>query len=142
MSAFSPCTSKDGFGYEQGKPCVFLKLNKIFNWVPDYYRSESELPAKMPQSLKEHFKSRSKEAKKLEVVWVSCEGENPADIENLGKSISYKSMGGEQGFLGKYFPFRKAPGYLQPLVAVRFESVKRKFSLSFLLVLPLIRHFL
>lgn len=83
----------------------------------------------MPKALKEHIKSRARDPKKLEVVWVSCEGENPADIENLGNVTVYKSMGGEQGFLGKYFPFRMAPGYLQPLVAVRFESVKSKLSL-------------
>lgn len=103
-----------------------MKLNKIYNWSPEYYRKESELPAKVPKGLRDHFINRAKDPKKLEVVWVSCEGENPADIENLGTVISYKSMGGEQGFLGKYFPFKSTPGYLQPLVAVKFETVKRE----------------
>jgi len=78
----------------------------------------------MPETLKSHIKSRDNSKKDLNVVWVSCEGENPADIENLGNSISYYSLGSEQGFLGNYFPFMNSGGYLQPLVAVQFSSVK------------------
>lgn len=78
----------------------------------------------MPWSLKQHIESRSKE--NLEVVWVSCEGENPADIENLGNGTSYKSLSGEQGFLGKYFPFKNTADYLQPLVAVQFSTITSK----------------
>jgi sodium/potassium-transporting ATPase subunit beta len=126
LNAFSPCSLKSGFQYEQGRPCIFLKLNKIFSWNPQYYQNEEELPAKMPESLKSHIKGRIARRESLEVVWVSCEGENPADIENLGKGVIFKSLSGEQGFLGKYFPFTNQPGYLQPLVAVQFSSVKCK----------------
>lgn len=127
FSGFGSCTEKNGFGYFDGKPCIFLKLNKIFNWVPQYYKP-NELPDHMPKSLKDHIKKRQGEA--LEVVWVSCEGENPADIENLGESTMYKSLSGEQGFLGRYFPFKNTEGYLQPIVAVQFASVTRKFELK------------
>ena len=123
MSGFGACTEKNGYGYPEGKPCIFLKLNKIYSWIPQYYKKEN-LPQNMPKSLKSHIEKRQGEA--LEVVWVSCEGENPADIENLGEGTSYKSLSGEQGFLGRYFPFTNTPGYLQPIVAVQFTSIKRK----------------
>jgi sodium/potassium-transporting ATPase subunit beta len=122
-----PCVSEKKFGYEIGRPCIFLKLNKIYNWNPDYFTDPSKLPEKMPAVLKKHIQSRKSAAKNLDVVWVSCEGENPADIENLGHNIDYYSLGGEQGFLGHYFPFMSTKGYLQPLVAVQFSSVKREF---------------
>lgn len=69
-----------------------------------------------------HFFLLNKFATKIRV---SCEGENPADIEHLGKNIEYRSFKGEQGFHGNYFPFMNTKGYLQPLVAVQFLSVKR-----------------
>lgn len=87
----------------------------------------------MPDSLKKHIKDRSAK-KNLDVVWVSCEGENPADIENIGTEVKYHSMGGEQGFLGRYFPYRQSPGYLQPIVAVRFESIQSKLSILYLIL--------
>lgn len=124
LDAFKPCISDKKFGYEQGRPCIFLKLNKIYNWLPNYYSKSSELAGNMPESLKKHIRDRENARKSTEVVWVSCEGENPADIENLGNSIDYYSLSGEQGFLGNYFPFLSIKGYLQPLVAVQFSSVK------------------
>lgn len=61
------------------------------------------------------------------MVWVTCEGENPADIENIG-SIQYLP---ERGFAGQYFPFKNTEGYLSPLVAVYFENPKRKLLSRF-----------
>lgn len=106
---------------------IFLKLNKIYKWQPDYFTAGDELPPKMPQQLKTHIAERKTKGKPLEVVWVSCEGENPADIENLGKDVDYRSLTSEQGFHGNYFPYMNEEGYLQPLVAVQFLSVKREF---------------
>lgn len=128
LNAFQPCTKEKKFGYEEGRPCIFLKLNKIFNWIPDYYNETNSFPSDMPGKLQTHIDGRIKIKQDTKVVWVSCEGENPADIENLGREVSYYSLSGEQGFLGKYFPFNNTEGYLQPLVAVQFKSVKRKYS--------------
>ena len=104
-----------------------MKLNKIYKWQPDYYNEKDVLPEKMPRQLKNHIKDRNTTGKSLEVVWVSCEGENPADIENLGENVEFKSLNSEQGFHGNYFPFMNTEGYLQPLVAVRFLYVKRGY---------------
>jgi sodium/potassium-transporting ATPase subunit beta len=141
LDAFKPCVAASEFGYEQGRPCIFLKLNKIYNWIPEYFDSSDKLSENMPNSLKTHIKSRESARKNTNVVWVSCEGENPADIENLGNSIAYYSLNGEQGFHGNYFPFVNTKGYLQPLVAVQFSSIKREleltnFYLTFVLTLP------
>jgi sodium/potassium-transporting ATPase subunit beta len=127
LAAFHPCTAAKNYGYEAGQPCIFLKLNKIYNWNPEYYGEKDTLPEKMPSQLKSHLQDRINSRKSLEVVWVSCEGENPADIENLGSNIEFKSLTGEQGFHGNYFPFMSEKGYLQPLVAVQFKSIKREF---------------
>lgn len=59
----------------------------------------------------------------LNTVWVSCEGENPADVENIGK-VSYHPR---PGFPGYFFPYENSVGYLSPLVAVRFERPKSEY---------------
>ncbi|KAI8427382.1 hypothetical protein MSG28_001938 [Choristoneura fumiferana] len=57
---------------------------------------------------------------RLNMVWVSCEGENPADRENIGP-IHYLPS---RGFPGYYFPYTNQVGYLSPLVAVHFTRPK------------------
>ncbi|GBP78471.1 hypothetical protein EVAR_52277_1 [Eumeta japonica] len=56
----------------------------------------------------------------LNMVWVSCQGENPADRENIGP-IQYYPY---RGFPGYYFPFRNEEGYLSPLIAVHLQRPK------------------
>ncbi|KAF2891414.1 hypothetical protein ILUMI_14759 [Ignelater luminosus] len=55
------------------------------------------------------------------VLWISCEGENPADVENIGP-MQYRPM---FGFDGAYFPVVNKEQYLRPLVAVFFERPAR-----------------
>ena len=132
-SNFGRCVAEKKYGYEEGQPCIFLKLNKIFNWVPAYYNRElydrNSLPEEMPNTLKDHIMSSSS-ASNATVIWVSCEGERPADKENIGANgtIKYHSMTKEQGFFGNFFPYTRAKHYLQPLVAVQFTDITRKFK--------------
>lgn len=63
--------------------------------------------------------------KDANTVWVSCEGENPADVENIGP-VQYIPR---RGFPAYYYPFTNKEGYLSPLVAVLFEKPRSKFFL-------------
>ncbi|XP_041988740.1 sodium/potassium-transporting ATPase subunit beta-2-like isoform X2 [Aricia agestis] len=117
VDAFNPCTAARQYNYEEGGPCVFLKLNKIFNWIPAPYNTTEDLPATMPEDLKQHIKGLSGQPK-ANTVWVTCEGENPADVENIGP-IQYIPA---RGFPAYYYPFTNKEGYLSPLVAVLFEK--------------------
>ncbi len=54
-------------------------------------------------------------------VWINCDGENPADRENMGE-ISYKPMAAIQSY---YFPFKKQKNYVSPFIMVQFKGVKR-----------------
>lgn len=60
----------------------------------------------------------------MNTVWVSCEGENAADIENIGPVKYYP----RRGFPGYYYPYENSEGYLSPLVAVHFERPVRKYT--------------
>ncbi|KAF6215463.1 hypothetical protein GE061_010216 [Apolygus lucorum] len=109
------CTSANDFGFARSSPCVIIKLNRIFDWVPDYY-NKSELPDNMPQDLKDYIRG-IKDEKRLNTAWLTCHGEAPGDKENLGPVAMYP----ERGFPGYYYPFTNQEGYLSPLVAVHFE---------------------
>ncbi|XP_037089002.1 sodium/potassium-transporting ATPase subunit beta-like [Pollicipes pollicipes] len=117
------CTKERRFGYEEGRPCIIVKLNKIYNWVPDFYTSVAELPKKMPKTVRDRiardFTNSSSHITKKN-VWITCEGENPADVENIGL-VNYYPHPGMPSF---YYPFTNVQGYQSPLVAVEFSDVK------------------
>uniref|UniRef100_U5EVF5 Putative sodium/potassium-transporting atpase subunit beta-2-like protein n=1 Tax=Corethrella appendiculata TaxID=1370023 RepID=U5EVF5_9DIPT len=118
IESWNPCTKQNRYNFHKGSPCIFLKLNKIYNWLPIMYNDTDDLPENMPDDLKQHIKSeKSRGDKNANVVWVSCSGENPADNENVG-AIQYIPR---RGFPGYFFPFKNTEGYLPPLVAVYFE---------------------
>ena len=57
------CTKEELFGYERGRPCIILKLNRIFGWVPETYDDPKNLPANMPTELKEYIATKAAENK-------------------------------------------------------------------------------
>jgi len=136
ITTLGPC-GKGNYGYDEGKPCIFLKLNKIYNLEHTYYTKEnidSSNPAfkeleeesqksleDMPEELKKFIEGKSGEDAKQ--VWVDCQPKNPADKEVLPKGkITYYP---ERGFPHKYFPFKGQENYRSPLVAVQFEPKTR-----------------
>ena len=120
ISQLKDCSSSNGYGFNKSAPCVFLKLNRIFGWKPQFYNDINDLPKEMPESLKDHIKSLDE--KERNQIWVTCQGESPADEEIIG-DVQYFPT---QGFPGYYYPFKNTPGYLSPLVAVKFIRPKRK----------------
>lgn len=119
IKQFGVCSQENNYSYHKSAPCIFLKLNKIYDWIPAFYNETDKLPEKMPQSLKTVINNTKQE--ELNTVWVSCEGENPADVENVGPVEYYP----RQGFPGYYYPYHNSEGYLSPLVAVHFSRPVR-----------------
>lgn len=112
------CNRDKFFNYHKNAPCIFLKLNRIYGWTPEYYDDPNDLPRDMPEKLKQHIRSINN-TRDRQNIWISCHGENPADVEYLGPISYYPQK--IQGFPGYYFPYLNAEGYLSPLVAVKFE---------------------
>uniref|UniRef100_A0A336M0F7 CSON009497 protein n=1 Tax=Culicoides sonorensis TaxID=179676 RepID=A0A336M0F7_CULSO len=118
IDEWNECNRNNSYGYANAKPCIFLKLNRIYNWEPIMYNDPTDLPNDMPEELVEYIKSLPEE--KRNQVWITCKGEQPLDVENIGP-IQYVST---RGLPGYYFPYVNNPGYLSPLVAVRLERPK------------------
>lgn len=56
----------------------------------------------------------------MSTVWVSCDGEAPADRDNIGRLTLHP----KPGFPGYFYPYRNKPDYLSPLIAIHFENPK------------------
>ncbi|RWS03108.1 sodium/potassium-transporting ATPase subunit beta-like protein [Dinothrombium tinctorium] len=100
----------ESFGYNKGTPCVIFKLNRIFGWIPESYNQTqiNEMKKKFPK-----FFENLKEGH----IYITCEGENAVDVENIKKVTVHP----KEGISFKYFPFRNRPGYVSPYVFVQFE---------------------
>ena len=126
------CISEEHYGYYHGKPCVLVKLNKIYGWFPQPYYNVTEVNNHevMPKGLKEHITKtweencRGKGAEieekcpELNMVWLDCDGEDFPDKENIGL-VSYTPW---RGFPAYFFPYWNQLGYLQPIVMVQLKN--------------------
>jgi len=117
------CTKDNKYGYPQGTPCILLKLNKIYDWNPEPYTNYTKLPKQAPKQLKEAAKAfeDANPERAGHMVWMSCEGENPADVENIGKINYYPRM----GIPTYYFPYKNQKGYKSPIMFAHLENPKK-----------------
>ncbi|ESO98924.1 hypothetical protein LOTGIDRAFT_231250, partial [Lottia gigantea] len=88
------CVKQQNFGFDDGQPCVLLKLNKIYGWEPEEYPDDLTIP----DSIRDHWNTWS--------ITVTCEGENAADKENIGTLYYFPP----NGFHFKYYPYLNQQG--------------------------------
>ncbi|XP_013192955.1 sodium/potassium-transporting ATPase subunit beta-2 [Amyelois transitella] len=119
VRGWEPCIQENHFSFHKSSPCIFLKLNRIYGWRPEYYNETDSLPSDMPRELQYHVRNISSSINR-NYVWVQCYGETPADKENIGP-IEYLPG---PGFPGYFYPYENAEGYLSPLVAVHLQRPK------------------
>ncbi|XP_032663188.1 sodium/potassium-transporting ATPase subunit beta-1-like [Odontomachus brunneus] len=106
---------KPPYGYTDPlQPCILIKFNKRFDWVPIHYNKSSQLPENIPFALEKTIRSSSK----LQ-IWLWCDGASNVDKEHVGE-IEYIPSA---GFPVKYFPFMGQPDYLSPMVALQFKNI-------------------
>jgi sodium/potassium-transporting ATPase subunit beta len=111
----SECTEENGYGYNDGKPCILLKINKVYNFMPTAFenKTDDEHEQKARAILGDRFKENH--------IGISCEGENPADVDNLGPPQYYP----QQGLSFDFFPYLNQENYKAPLVFVQFPEVTK-----------------
>lgn len=110
-----PCNMDSVFGYDGESPCILLKMNKVYGWLPDPVEGATG-------------------------VVVRCEGVTKDDHFNLGRiryydlEHHYTAKGWEALIEGKpdngtfhadFFPYVNQRWYLQPIVWVVFREMQR-----------------
>lgn len=116
LEDFGECSSEKSFGYKTNSPCIFIKMKKSLDWVPKVYNSSS-LPAKVQTELNDAIKSN------VPMIWLNCAESSKKNREDLGK-IEYFP---KNGFPAYFFSHANQDGYLEPLVAVYFKNILRKY---------------
>jgi sodium/potassium-transporting ATPase subunit beta len=124
----TPCSVENKFGYSNGTPCVLLKMNRIFGWKP----KALQFPPKNISHTPEVEKINAAELESEKFIYVTCEGENSYDIDNIGE-IEYYSLYPSQeigGIPTKFYPYKKQKNYLSPLVFAHFKSVAKNVLIN------------
>ncbi|KAM7445569.1 positive regulation of calcium:sodium antiporter [Porites harrisoni] len=79
------------YGYKEGKPCIFFKMNKVYGWVPE------------PNP-------------KLDYVELKCRFEDNDKTKDLHPFPSDKP-----GFLANFYPFLSEDKWLSPIAALKIN---------------------
>jgi sodium/potassium-transporting ATPase subunit beta len=122
------CDPDEHFGY-MFAPCVAVKLNKIYSWMPEPYSNSSFLP----ESRQFLFElAKKKEEVLRNNVLIHCEGEYSSDRDNLNKTtlVYYSSVSAKYDKLYSvgmlpvfYYPYLNQDEYRQPLVFISFFNI-------------------
>ncbi|ESO07774.1 hypothetical protein HELRODRAFT_76092 [Helobdella robusta] len=119
MSMFGPCTEDNNYGYDEGLPCVLLKINRVYDWLPKPFSANETGLTGDEKNRFEQFISPIRKNIPLSSnhITVSCEGENEADEDNIINVEFYPPS----GFPYRFYPYMNQPGYLSPIVFARFN---------------------
>jgi sodium/potassium-transporting ATPase subunit beta len=110
------CTRAQHYGFFEGEPCILIKMNKVYNWVPEPYNSsavsEDDEDSQIPEEAGPDHDGKH--------IKITCEGENEADKDYIGEVAFYPPG----GIPVKYFPYLKQDGYQTPFVFAHFKNPK------------------
>lgn len=121
------CITQEDYGYRFGKPCILIKLNRIYDWVPEPYtieevRNHTTMPLRLKDDIEKIHREKcggwAEPCPYMNMVWLHCDGEDDPDIENIGP-VTYTPF---RGFPGYFYPYRNQRGYLSPIVMVQLKN--------------------
>lgn len=129
------CTYENNYGFKEGKPCIIIKLNKIYDWEPlEYDHEYNKPPSDFPKELNGTFWANVEKQKELDKddgnkdkeplndrVWIECHGQNPADVENMGPVVYYPEMGVSK----RFYPYKNQDKYLSPVVFMQMQKPRQ-----------------
>ncbi|XP_049579427.1 sodium/potassium-transporting ATPase subunit beta-1a [Syngnathus scovelli] len=98
------------YGFQQGSPCIIVKLNRIVNFRPKV-PTDDDVPVPFQARVKPNS------------VPIFCKNKREEDADKIGE---IKYYGFEGSFPLQYYPYygrQLHPDYLQPLVAIQFSNI-------------------
>jgi len=116
------CTETRNYEYDKSKPCIVIKLNKIYGWRPEPYGPNDPLPSElMPYETQVRRNPNN--------IFILCRGEFQVDLDFTGE-LTYFSLtpdGEGKSSIGYipnyYFPYKNQDGYRSPLVFAYFQNI-------------------
>jgi len=126
---FGDCSSDNKYGYEDGKPCIFVKVNKIIDWVPSPFlslqtetdRAENRDSSSKAPALIEELKAREV-SYDPDLMYIAC-----YETKKEGKLVGVSYFPKTGGMPIDKFPYtgrnrnEKSDNHKTPLVAVQLN---------------------
>jgi len=110
LEELGACNKESMYGYARGQPCVIIKMNKIYGWLPD------------PDNIVTQNGTNKD-------ILVDCYGVHDADRDFLNHVKYYPSKrvnGREYGFFSHtFYPYLVQAGYLPPIVMAQFTNMTK-----------------
>jgi len=102
------CTKGSNYGYTgtNPKPCILIRLNKVYGFKPEAIECGGSETADMKNNSCINNQ-----------VHLHCSGAEMGDHDNINR-INYTPS---PGFPVRYYPYLKQPGYLAPLVFIQLD---------------------
>ncbi|CAF3445767.1 unnamed protein product [Rotaria sp. Silwood1] len=116
-----PCSTSNMHGWPIGKPCVLIKLNRIYGWIP----ANGNIVDQVANATGQPVLSIDQQEQN---IYITCEGKEQADKDKIGNMTYYSILhplgipyyGGIPYY---FFPYRNAPQDVEPFVLVQFMSL-------------------
>ncbi|RMX42935.1 hypothetical protein pdam_00001774 [Pocillopora damicornis] len=98
LSALGPCydnSTEFKYGYDEEKPCIFMKMNRVFDWVPEPNDG-------------------------LDYVQLACKFEEEGREDQLEIYPTDKP-----GFAANFYPYLSEENWLPPIAAIKVNSTQK-----------------
>ncbi|KAL0270341.1 UNVERIFIED_CONTAM: hypothetical protein PYX00_007788 [Menopon gallinae] len=103
------------FGYDKYTPCIYVKINRVLNWIPDPIVRVDDLPQEVRKELGPHIMITTQPQ-----IWVMCRGENPLTRDHISRE---KIRHLKHGLSADYYPFQKRQRTLpDPFIAIQINA--------------------
>jgi len=126
---FGPCSTGGGYGYAEGKPCIFVKVNKIIKWKA-YGFTDLQVETDRATNRDENSKAPALVdalpggTYDPSLMYIACYAWKEADQAHLGEVTYYPEAA--PGLPLAKFPYLgkvNDPDYVPPIVAVQLGEV-------------------
>ena len=109
LDMLGPCGISP-YGYNESRPCIYLKLNKIYgventpcNLTEIENQDSSQAVENSCSEMPENLQKVAKKANDSNQVWIECRGKTSNDTK-----LEY--FPSSQGFHGRHYPFLRQKG--------------------------------
>ncbi|CAF1581857.1 unnamed protein product [Adineta steineri] len=116
-----PCSDTNLYGWGTGMPCMLIKLNKIYGWLPQTGSIAIQVANFTGQPV-------SPIDQREQNIYITCNGKEASDKAALGPMIYYSLLSplGNSNYGGLpyyFFPYMNAKDSVEPFVLVQFTSL-------------------
>ncbi|CAF0816244.1 unnamed protein product [Rotaria sordida] len=116
-----PCSTEKMYGWPIGQPCILIKLNQIYGWMP----ADGNIIDAVANATGQPILPIDQQGQN---IYITCEGREQEDKNKTGSMIYYSilhplGIPNYGGIPYYFFPYRNAREEVEPFVLVQFTSL-------------------